>query len=62
MSCVLSLIEPLCRTVAEAKLRHEAAATQVVAREQELERRERKIEDMRHSVHQLEETQHALQV
>ncbi|GAB4817978.1 hypothetical protein N2152v2_005024 [Parachlorella kessleri] len=47
--------------VAEAELRHEEAATQVLLREQEVEVNKHLLEGMRGTVHELQETQHALQ-
>jgi len=47
---------------AEAELRHEEAATQVLIREQEVEVNKHLLEGMRGTVHELQEVQHALQV
>lgn len=43
-------------------MRHDTAATEVVAKGQELARKEAALEELQRSVHELQEARHALQV
>lgn len=60
--CVNITYDATTMNTAEARLRHEGAATQAVALKQRLEEREEQLDFLRRTVHELEEARHALQV